>query len=100
MYYLQGSFVATEGQRDKLAEVLLKASELVEQVGGCHLYVVSTKADDDQSVFVTEVWDDKEAQEASLQNEDIRALIGQAMPIIDSASENRLELETLGGLGI
>lgn len=100
MYYLQGSFVAKEGKRDELAEILLEAARLVGQVGGCHLYLVSTKEGDPTSVFVTEVWDDQSAQEASLQNAEIRALIGQAMPIIDSVSDNRLELETIGGLGL
>lgn len=48
---------------------------------------------------MTETWNTKEAHDASLEPEEIKALVRQAMPLIASMSE-QTELQVLGGKGI
>jgi len=99
-YGLHGKLKATEGNGDKLATILLGAAKLVSTATGCHLYIVSKSKDEEDTVWVTEVWDSKEDHDNSLKQDRVRELISQAMPILDGRPEKGLELEVLGGAGI
>lgn len=99
-YGLHGKFKATEGNSDKLAAILIKASNLVSTAKGCQLYVISKDNENPNYVWVTEIWDNKEDHDNSLNVEGVRALIGQAIPLIDGRPEKGQELEILGGFGI
>jgi len=59
--------------------------------------VVSTSSDPD-AVYVSEVWTDQVAHDASLETEDIRALIPEARPLITGMSE-QTHLTVHGGKG-
>jgi len=98
MYGLQGKIVAKPGQRDALLALLLEASRGV-PMPGCRLYVVSEVAAEPDAIAITEVWDDREAHQASLQLERVRALIAEARPLIGSMGAP-VELRPLGGVGI
>lgn len=99
-YGLHGKLRATQGNGPKLAEILLQAAELVGKAEGCHLYVVSKDKQEPDAVWVTEVWDTKEAHDDSLKDKEVLALIGQAMPILDGRPEPGQVLDVLGGLGL
>lgn len=99
-YGLHGKLIATPGNADKLASILLQASELVSTAPGCRLYAVGKDATDKHAVWVTEIWDSKEDHANSLQVDGVRALIGQAMPLLDGMPTKGQELEILGGAGI
>lgn len=77
-----GKLHAEPENREQLVDILSQASDLMQSAEGCNLYVVSKDADDDTAVWVMELWDSKEAHDNSLKREDVRALIGQAMPIL------------------
>jgi quinol monooxygenase YgiN len=49
-------------------------------------YVVTRSPDDEDLIFVTEVWSDPAAHAASLDNADTRALIARAMPLLAQAA--------------
>lgn len=101
MYYLHGKFIAKEGKREELANILLEASELVGKIEGCKLYVVAVSDKNPHDVYVTEMWDSKETQMISLGDQSIQALINRAVPLIESISdEDRLELRAFGGHGV
>ena len=93
-----GRFTAQPGRRDDLVAILLQAAELLQANKDCIHYLISTTEEAD-AVWVTETWTDKEAHDASLQPDDVRALIVQAMPLIASMSD-QTELQVLGGKGL
>ena len=95
-YGLTGFFTAQAGKRDELAEILLQAAELLRRNEDCLHYVVSVVADDEERVWVNEVWSSKEAHAASLSMESVQELIMSARPLI--AGMTRVaELEVRGG---
>ena len=94
-YGYNGKLVAKEGQGNQLAELLLQASKLVTEDHGCHLYLVCQDANNDNIIWITEIWDTKEAHDASLKDDKVRQIIGQAMPILDSMPTKGQELKVL-----
>jgi len=99
-YGLHGKLKAITGSNEKLTQILIDASKLVSTAKGCHLYLISKDKTDNDSVWVTEVWDSKEDHDKSLNDEAVKALIFQAMPLIEGRPEKGQELEVLGGKGI
>ena len=99
-YGLHGHLKATKGNDEKLAEILLKAAELVAKAKGCHLYLISRDTDEQDTIWITEVWDSKEDHDNSLKADEVRALIGQAMPLLDGMPQGGQVLDVLGGFGI
>ena len=98
-YGLHGKLKSKAGSSGKLTQILLEASKLVSGAKGCRLYLVSKDKIDNDSIWVTEVWDSKEDHDNSLNDDGVRALISQAMPLIDGRPERGQELEILGGKG-
>ncbi|KQT16752.1 antibiotic biosynthesis monooxygenase [Chryseobacterium sp. Leaf404] len=99
-YLLHGKLTARDGHRDELANILLEASKLIATAKGCKLYVICKDENDTNSVYVTEIWDNKEDHDNSLKVEGVRELIMKAMPILDGQPTKGHELEILGGAGI
>jgi quinol monooxygenase YgiN len=99
-YLLQGKLTAKSGHRDELASILLEASKLVSTAKGCNLYVIGKDGNDQNSVYVTEIWDSKDDHDNSLKVEGVKEIIMKAMPILDGQPTKGQELEILGGTGI
>lgn len=98
MYGLQGKMIAKPGQRDALLRLLLEASR-DGAMPGCRLYVVSEVAAEPDAIAILEVWRDKAAHDASLQQESVRSVIGRARPLIAGMGDS-LELRPVGGQGL
>ena len=99
-YFLHGSLTSKDGQRENLAELLIKASKLVSKAKGCNLYVIGFSESAPNSVYVTEIWESKEDHDNSLKIEEVRELIKQAIPLIAGQPAKGQELELIGGFGI
>lgn len=99
MYLLHGKLTAKKDRKRPLQNST-QASELVAGAAGCRLYVISNDEQDPQQVYVTEIWDDKTAHDASLQMPEVRQLIQQAMPLLDGMPTGGQELTILGGHGV
>jgi quinol monooxygenase YgiN len=97
-YGLIGKFLAQPGKGDELAALLLGAANALEGFPGCLQYVVST-SDEPGAVWVTEVWTDRAAHDASLEPDETRALIERARPLIAGYSD-ATHLNVLGGAGL
>ncbi|NMP24952.1 putative quinol monooxygenase [Sulfobacillus harzensis] len=95
---LYTKFTAHDGQRDVLVQILLEAADSMALVDGCDLYVVNIPDDDPNGVWVTEIWRDSVAHEASLSLDTAMALIQQARPLI--AGVDQIKLRPVGGKGI
>lgn len=82
-FLLIGKLIAKQGEREKLTEIMKRASNLMqEKAKGCELYAVGHVDGDENTVYITEIWATKEDHEASLAVEGVRELIGEAMPIL------------------
>lgn len=79
--------------------MLLEASKSMEELNDCELYVVSLDDDDSNSIYVYEVWSDKNAHQASLSMEGAQTLIQKAKPIIARVEKINTSLP-VGGKGI
>jgi quinol monooxygenase YgiN len=85
MYAMTGTLPAQPGKRAMLSDILVRASALVTSMPGCRAYIVLEDLKDENAVSVFEMWDDKEAHDASLKDPQVRALIAEAMPILAGA---------------
>ena len=99
LYGLHGRIVATPGDGDALVALLLEAADGLGDMKDCRLYVISRVPDDRDSVWVTEVWTDRAAHDASLKDERVRDVIRRARPLIASMSDS-MELVPVGGKGL
>lgn len=99
-YLLHGKLTARQWHRDELATLLMEASKLVSAAQGCKLYVVSLDKTDINSVYITEIWDNKEDHDNSLNVEGVKELIAKAIPLLEGNPSKGQELEVLGGAGI
>ena len=96
MYGLIGKIVATPGQRDALAAVLLEGTSAMP---GCLSYVVAADPAEGDALWVTEVWDSAESHRASLQLPAVQEAIRRGRPLIAGFS-HRTETRPLGGVGL
>jgi len=67
-------------------------------VDGCHLYVVNISDDEPNVVWVTEIWRDSVAHDASLLLDTAIALIQRARPLVVGVEQ--VKLRPVGGKGI
>jgi quinol monooxygenase YgiN len=100
MYQLHGSLKATKNNGDKLASILLEAANTVSKLEECKLYIISKDKTNSDVIWITEIWQNKEAHDNSLMLDSVRALIGKAMPLLDGMPEKGQESEFLGGYGV
>jgi quinol monooxygenase YgiN len=97
MYGYIGSMRTQPGKRDEVLTLLLQGIDA--PPAGCLSYVVAACADDEDRIWVTEVWESAEHHAASLQQPETRAVIAAAMPML-SGEFTRQETQVLGGLGL
>jgi len=100
MYLLHGKLTAKSGHQEEVATILLEASKLVSTSKGCKVYVIGKDENDQNSVYVTEIWDSKDDHDNSLNVEGVKELIMKVMPKLDGQPTKGQELEILGGAGI
>ena len=88
---------AKPGKADALAERLLAVAEELRAVPGCELYLVNRSPDDEDAVWVTEVWSSQEELDAALAETD-KAQIQEVLELADGEFE-RIDVTPLGGVG-
>lgn len=99
MYAMTGRLLAQKGRRSELIDILKQAAHLVGEIPQCRLYVVNEDLSNETHVWIYELWDDKESHDASLGNEQVRALIADARPLLACAPDGA-ELRAVGGHGV
>ena len=85
-YSVYGSITAQEGKIEELKGYLLEAAARMENIAGCHCYIVGINDHEPNAVYVFEVWENQEAHMASLQLAIVQQLIAKAKPIIAGMS--------------
>ena len=96
MYGLIGKMIATPGKREELAQILLDG---IAGMPGCLSYVVALADEQDDALWITEVWESQELHQASLELESVQAAIAAGRPLIVGFGE-RFETQPLGGQGL
>lgn len=79
LYGLIGKMTAVPGRRDDLIAILLGG---VSGMPGCLSYVVAKDPADDQTIWITEVWDSSARHQASLSLPSVRDAIAKGRPLI------------------
>jgi len=96
MYGLIGRILAHPGKRQELAAILVPGEE---GMPGCLSYVVAADPEVPDALWVTEVWESREAHRASLQLPAVQAAIARGRPLI-AGFDSRAETNVLGGIGL
>ncbi|MGU3470994.1 putative quinol monooxygenase [Paenibacillus sp. D51F] len=97
-YAMFGKMKAHPGKRAELLGLLLDASKSLDRMEGCELYIIHEAVDDEDTIWITELWRDEDAHAASLRNEQVLAVIGQARPLI--AEIEPIRVRPVGGVGL
>jgi len=96
MYGLIGKMSAKPGEREALIAILLEG---IKEMPGCMSYIVARDSNDENAIWITEVWDSAENHKASLALPSVQAAIVQAKPLIVSFDSHQ-ETEPVGGQGL
>ncbi len=89
---------AKPGQGDALAGHLLEAARQLEGLRGCEQYIVNRTPGDPETIWVSEIWADQAALDASLEQEGARERIAEVMPLLDGRPE-LIETTPVAGVG-
>ena len=96
MYGLISQMTAATGERDALIDVLLEGTR---EMPGCLSYVISKDLENEDALWITEVWDRKESHAASLSLPAVQQAIAAGRPMIAGFGQ-RTETTPVGGHGI
>jgi quinol monooxygenase YgiN len=97
---------ARPGQGHVLAQLMLEVARSLHGTDGCILYAINrtdlATDDEPETIWVTELWRDQEAIDASLaalQTDAGKARLGEVMALLQGPPE-RIDLQPLGGVGL
>ena len=93
MYGLIGKMKVVPGQRQALIPILLEG---LRDMPGCLSYVAALDPNDEDALWVTEVWDSRESHQASLSLPAVQQAISRGRPLIAGFAE-RIETQPVGG---
>jgi quinol monooxygenase YgiN len=96
MYGLIGKFTSVPGKRSELIGIL---SASVGGMPGCLSYVVAEDPEDENAIWITEVWTDQPSHKASLGLPAVQQAIGKAKPLIASIAPH-IVTRPVGGHGL
>lgn len=96
MYGIIGQMQATEGNREKLIDILLNGTK---EMPGCKLYAISADTTDETSIWITEIWDSEESHQASLQLPSVQQAIADGRPMIAGFGDRHI-VTPIGGVGV
>lgn len=98
MYGLIVKFIANPGKRGDLIRIL---STGFQDMAGCHSYILAEDVEDDDGVWVTEIWESSEAHAAAIAKTEIVAVIAAAKTQnVSAGREVRVVTEPMGGQGL
>lgn len=97
MFGYIASMKAKPGRREEVVSLLVNGvGQLREH--GCESYVVAKSATDEDTIWITEVWQSEEHHTASLELPETRKAIGEAMPLLTGEFTGQAT-SIAGGLG-
>lgn len=97
-YALYTQFIAQPGQGRSLVEILLKANDIISRADGCRLYIIHTEKDNEDSIWVTELWDKEEDHSISLALDGCKELVTEASLLL-AEEPRQTVLKAIAGKG-
>lgn len=98
MYGLHGKMTCAPGTRDKVVAILMGGMDFLRSFPGCRIYLLGTDPASPDDIWITEVWDDEAAHDASLKTPEVQAEIAQARGMIVGGTQQVTTV--LGGVGL
>ena len=96
MFGLISKIKTAPGKRDEFISILTAA---VNAMPGCLSYIVAKDSEDNDGVWVTEVWDSKESHSASLALPAVKAAIAKGRPMV-AGFDRQVTTAPVGGHGL
>ena len=96
MYGLIAKLTAVPGKREELIKTL---KESAGDMPGCFSYVVAKDSAEENTLWVTEVWDSKASHDASLSLPQVKEAIAKGRPLIAGFSDG-VVTTPVGGYGL
>ncbi len=91
--------VATHGNVDRLAGKFIESVEIQRENPACELMIVSRSPEDDDAIYLTEVWSSQSEWEEARNNPAI-AEWAKDMPSLVAQAPQSVRLEPIGGKGL
>lgn len=95
MYGIIGQMTVIEGQCDKLISILLDGSA---NMPGCLSYIIAKDSEDENAIWITEVWERKEHHQSSISLPQVKEAINLGRPMI-KVFGMRVVTVAVGGVG-
>ena len=96
MYGIIGQFMAFDGKRDELIEILLEGTK---DMPGCKLYAIAADDEDENAIWVTEIWESSEAHKKSLELPSVQEAVGKGRELIAGIGQRKI-VSPRGGHGL
>ena len=97
-YGIFGKMMVKPGMRDAVVTILRRDVEQLKSVG-CHAYIITHDAQNQDAIWVMEVWDSPESHLSSLKLPSVRQAIKEALPML-TGEFSQTKLNVVGGLGL
>jgi quinol monooxygenase YgiN len=82
MFSVYGRMTALPGRRDELIAVLLDSLRAGGDDSGLLTYSVNTALDDPDTIWLTQLWTDKDAHDATTRSEPVAAATRRVAPLL------------------
>ena len=88
------TWIAKEGEEDRVGQLLEEITPLVRAEPGCLMYIAHRSAEDPRTFFIYEQYDDEAAFLAHRETEHFKELVlGEAVPLLENRTS--IHYETL-----
>lgn len=87
---------AVENKRDELISILAEAAHALNTNHECLHYVIGKSEEENEGIWIWELWTSKEAHDRSLEPQEVKDLIAKARPLISHIDQG-VNLEIVGG---
>jgi len=82
MFSVYGRMTALPGQRDELIALLLEGVRACGDDSGLLTYSINAAFDDPDAIWLTQLWIDKEAHDATTRSEPVAVVTRQVLPLL------------------
>ncbi len=96
MYGLIAKLMAAPGKREELMAILIEGTR---EMPGCFSYIVAKDSSDENTIWVTEIWDTVTSHDASLTLPAVKNAIALGRPLI-AGFEKVAVTNPVGGVGL
>jgi len=87
MFSVYGRMTALPGRRDELIAALVDGLRACGDDSGLLTYSISTALDDQDTIWLTQLWIDKEAHDATTRSEPVAAVTSRVPPLLAEQPE-------------